>query len=128
MSRDIRVLVGVLALASVVAVTLAACQPTVDVGYVELKTIPVSTSASQPTFYLDTVKLDPLKKGVAVLRQRVGTVKLATEGTGGHPALLCDVVVKKNRITTVTVSVLERPLRCQCRTSPGKDATRICVS
>jgi hypothetical protein len=124
-----RLLVSTLAGASVVAVALAACQPAADMGYVELKTVPASTSASQPTFYLDMVKLDPLKKGVAVLRQRVGTAKLATDGTGGNPALLCDVVVKKNRITTVTVSVLERPLRCQCRSGGGKDsAARTCVS
>ena len=77
-------------------------------------------------FYLDTVKIEPVKKGVAVLTQRVGTVKLATDGFGG-PVALCEVVVKKNRITTVTISVLERPPRCQCRTNGGS-ASRTCVS
>src|SRR5882757_5497821 len=122
-----RLLVGMLAGATVLAAALAACQPVGDTGYVELKTIPASTSVVQPTFYLDTVRLDPVKKGVAVLRQRVGTAKLAIDGSGGNPALLCEVVVRKNRITTVTVSVLERPLRCQCRTG-GKDTPRTCVS
>jgi len=120
----------VLALATFVAVTVTACKPEPDIGYIEIKTLPAVTSVQQPTFYLDMVKLDPVKKGVAVLRQRVGTIKLATEGAVGSPALLCEVVVRKNRITTVTVSVIERPLRCQCRTGPGsKDKpARSCVS
>jgi hypothetical protein len=109
-----------------IALTVAACEPTVDVGYVEIKTVPTSTNASQPVFFLDTVKVDPLKKGSAVLTQRVGTFKLATESGGGHQTPICEVVVKKNRITTVTISVLERPLRCQCRNAGG--ASRTCVS
>jgi hypothetical protein len=38
-------------------------------------------------------------------------------------APLCDLVVKKNRITTVTITVVERPPRCQCRTSSSTDRT-----
>ena len=57
-----------------------------------------------------------MQKGVAVLKQRAGTTKLSAESIGGQVAL-CDIVVRKNRITTVTVSVLERPPRCQCRNS-----------
>ena len=118
------------AICSLVALTLTACKPEPDVGYVELKTLPAVTSIQQPTFYLDAVKLDPVKKGVAVLRQRVGTIKLATDGGLGNPVVLCEVAVKKNRITTVTVSVSERPLRCQCRTGPAarNDNARVCVS
>jgi hypothetical protein len=40
--------------------------------------------------------------------------------------MLCEIAVKKNRITTVTISVLERPPRCQCRYGSG--ASRVCVS
>jgi hypothetical protein len=116
---------GTLAAVCAAAAALAACDPVGDVGYVEIKTVPVSP-AVPPSFYLDTVKLDALKKGSAVLRQRVGTAKLASDTGGGHLAYLCDIVVKKNRITTVTVSVLERPPRCQCRTGPGGD--KACVS
>jgi hypothetical protein len=117
--------IDTLAIAGAIGALLAACDPLGDTGYVELKTVPVAV-ASAPSFYLDTVKLDPLKKGVAVLRQRVGTLRLAVDGGGGHLAVMCEVVVKKNRITTVTVSVLERPPRCQCRTGVGSDKT--CVS
>lgn len=113
-----------LAVASV-ALALAACQPSSDVGYVEIKTVPSSTNVTQPPLYLDTLKVEPLKKGIAVLTRRVGTVRLATDGAGGQ-VMLCEIVVKKNRITTVTISVLERPLRCQCRNGGG--ASRTCVS
>jgi hypothetical protein len=92
------------------AVCLAACPS--DVGYVEIKTVPVATATA---FYLNSVKLDPLKNGTAVLRQSVGTTRLAIEGSDGRLAMLCEIEVRKNRITTVTVSVLDRPPHCQCR-------------
>lgn len=116
---------GKLAAAAIAAVTLAACDPRGDTGYVEIKAVPVS-SVSAPVLYLDRVKLDPIRKGVAVLRQHVGTARLATDGGGGELFKLCDISVKKNRITSVTISVLERPPRCQCRTGGG--GNRTCVS
>jgi hypothetical protein len=107
------------------ALALAGCEPMGDVGYVEIKTAPASTSVTQPSLYLDTAKVEPIKKGVAVLTQRVGTTKLATDGAGGQ-LTLCEIVVKKNRITTVTVTVQERPPRCQCRNAGT--GNRTCVS
>ena len=57
----------------------------------------------------------------------VGTARLQTEGADGK-VLLCHVVVKKNRITTVTVSPLERPPRCQCERPSGEGAaSRTCI-
>jgi hypothetical protein len=108
---------------------LAACNLEGDVGFIEINTVPVA-SAAPTSLYLDSEKLDPLRKGSAVLRQRVGTAKLQIEGSTGQLALICDLVVKKNRITTVTLSVLERPLRCQCRNSAGTDRalSRTCIS
>jgi hypothetical protein len=104
--------------------TLAACGHD-EVGYIEVRAVPATASAS---LYLDTVKLEPLKNGVAVVRQKAGTAKLQTD-RGGQLALLCDIVVRKNRITTVTVSVLERPLRCQCRNNAGTGpANQSCIS
>ena len=103
---------------------LAGCNLPGDVGYVEIRTMPASPSRA-PSLYLDSVKLDPVQKGVALLKQRTGTAKLMAEGAGGHPTPLCDIVVRKNRITTVTVSVMDRPPRCQCRNSTAKS---VCVS
>jgi hypothetical protein len=44
-------------------------------------------------------------------------------------ALLCDIVVRKNRITTVTISLSERPPRCQCRNTAVVEppAVRSCI-
>jgi hypothetical protein len=112
------------ATAIVTLLALAGCIPG-DSGYVEIKTVPVSTR-STPPLYLDQVKLDPIRKGVAVLKQRAGTATLASDVGGGHRAVLCEIVVRKDRITSVTVSVLERPPRCHCRNSDGKK--RVCLS
>ena len=68
-----------------------------------------------------------MKGGTAVLRQKVGTARLQTELAGGRLALLCELEVKKNRITTVTVSALERPPRCQCKQTGGDAKGRSCV-
>ncbi|MTW15082.1 hypothetical protein GJ689_02550 [Rhodoplanes serenus] len=89
-------------------------------GYVEIRTVPVTPPPSM-TLFLGGAKLDPFKKGSAVLRQSVGTHKLGV-ATSGDPIPLCELVVKKDRITTVTVSLLERPPRCQCRATSGTDA------
>jgi hypothetical protein len=115
----------VLAIGAIAAgLALAACNPTGETGYVEIRTVPAAVQRS-PALFLDKTKLDPVQKGVAVLKQRAGTVKLTAEAIGGSVAL-CDIVVRKNRITTVTVSVLERPPRCQCRNSAAQGGA--CVS
>jgi hypothetical protein len=110
----------------IVGAAILAWRPAVDVGYVEIKTVPVAP-VTQTALYLDAAKLAPIKKGSAILRQPIGTLKLQADGTAGALAPLCEIVVKRNRITTVTVSVLDRPPRCQCRNS-GNDAAHACVS
>ena len=114
--------------ALIVGAAIGACRPNGDIGYVEIKTVPVAP-VTQMALYLDSTKLAPIKRGSAILRQRVGTRKLQGDWIAGSLAPLCDIVVKRNRITTVTVSVLERPPRCQCRFS-GRDAgaEHACVS
>jgi hypothetical protein len=94
---------------------LAACTPK-DVGYVEIKTVPVATPTT--TLYLDSLKFEPPKNGSAVLRQQVGTAKLSAQASGGQMA-----------VTTVTISLLERPPRCQCRNTAVSEpsAVRSCI-
>jgi hypothetical protein len=111
-------LLGALAL-----LALAACGRDGNTGYVEIKTVPASARA--PALYIDADKVDPPRGGVAVLRQPVGTAKLQVDGEGGK-LTLCQVVVRKNRITTVTVSALDRPPRCQCGRTGIGDA-RTCI-
>jgi hypothetical protein len=108
------------------ALTLAACQPLGEAGYVEIRMAPSSSSLA---LHLDATKIPPVKNGISVLRQRVGTAKLQVAGAG-QMLLLCDVVVKKNRITTVTVSALERPPRCQCndRMASQAGSSKVCAA
>ncbi len=121
-----RRVLGLVVSALIVGAVIAACRPSGDTGYVEIKTVPVAP-VTQAALYLDFAKLAPIKQGSAILRQRVGTLKLQAGAIAGSLSPLCDIVVQKNRITTVTVSVLDRPPRCQCRYGGG-DAARACVS
>ena len=114
---------GLRAGAVAAGLVLAGCNLPGDTGYVEIRTVPFN--ARPPVFYLDSAKLDPVRKGVAVLKQRPGTAKLFVDGVGGHVAL-CEIAVRKNRITTVTISVLDRPPRCQCGRTGVGDA-RTCI-
>lgn len=104
---------------------LAACDFGGGFGYVEIK----STPAAPPVaLYLDSVKLEPIRNCNAVLRQKVGTIKLQADGDGGQLAVLCNIEVRKNRITTVTVSLATRQPRCQCGRTSGTDpANRTCI-
>ena len=111
---------------ALLAVGLTSCSMDNGAGYIEIKsTLP---SAGAP-LYLDSVKLEPLRNGNALLRQRVGMSKLQTDGDGGYLAVLCSIDVKKNRITSVTISMLSRPPRCQCGRTSGTDAAgnRTCI-
>jgi len=120
-------ILGLLASALIVGAAIAACRPSGDTGYVEIKTVPV-TALTQTALYLDTTRLAPVKKGSAILRQQVGTLKLQVDGLAGSLAPLCDIVVKRNRITSVTISMLERPPRCQCRYNSSDMPAHSCVS
>ncbi|MFL6798401.1 MAG: hypothetical protein ACJ8F3_13405 [Xanthobacteraceae bacterium] len=117
---------GVRSAALVSLLALTCCNLDSGSGYVEIKAVP--PSASIP-LYLDQTKLEPLRNGNAVLRQKVGTAKLQTDIEGpGHMLLLCNVEIKKNRITNVTISVLTRQPRCQCgRTRPETSSPRTCI-
>jgi hypothetical protein len=119
---------GLLASAAIVGAVIVACRPSGDVGYVEIKTVPAAP-VTQTALYLDSRKLAPIRQGTALLRQHVGTLKLQAEAFGGAKAPLCDIEVKKDRITSVTISVLERPPRCVCRfAGDAGTADRTCVS
>jgi hypothetical protein len=123
----VRVL-GIIASAAIVGAAIVAWRPSSDIGYVQINTVPVAP-VTQAQLYFDTVRLAPLKNGAALLRQSVGTLTLRADAYGGTSVPLCQIEVRKDRITTVTVSMLERPPRCQCRfNSRGDPASRLCVS
>jgi len=104
--------------------SLVSCSADNSAGYVEIKAVPPTAAFS---LYMDSVKLAPLRNGNALLRQKVGTSKLQSEVDGGQLVVLCNIEVKKNRITSVTVSPA-RPPRCQCgRTGGSNAAARTCI-
>ena len=119
---------GLAASAVIVGAVIVACRPAGNVGYVEIKTVPVAPF-TQAALYFDSSKLAPIKKGSVVLREPIGTIELETDGFAGTLTHLCKIVVAKDRITSVTISVLERPPRCQCLYT-GTDAATAhqCVS
>ncbi len=119
---------GILASAAIVGAAIVAWKPSGDIGYVQINAVP-ATSLTQAQLYFDTIRLAPLKNGTALLRQSVGTLTLRADSYGNTTVPLCRIEVRKDRITTVTVSMLERPPRCQCRfNSRGDAASRMCVS
>jgi hypothetical protein len=120
--------VRLLAPASILGLSLGltSCDFDNGMGYVEIKAVPPSAAVA---LYLDAVKLEPLRNGNAVLRQRVGVAKLQADVEGGQLALLCNIEVKKNRITSVTVSIMSRQPRCLCGRVNGAEpaANRACI-
>ena len=87
---------------------LAGCLPDDGVGYVEVKVFP---RFALP-LYLNTDRIEAMKDGVAVLRHAVGKTRLQLE-RNGQLLPLCEFDVRKNRITTVNVSSLDRGPRCE---------------
>jgi hypothetical protein len=123
-----RTAAGLLVSAAIVGAVIVARRPSGDVGYVEIKTVPAAP-VTQAALYLDSKRLARIRQGTALSRERVGTLRLQADASGGARAPLCDVEVKKDRITSVTISVLERPPRCVCRfAGSGGAADRTCAS
>jgi hypothetical protein len=122
--------VGLLASVAVVGavIVIVACRPSGGVGYVEIKTVPAAPF-TQAALYIDAKRLGPIKEGSAILRQPVGSRKLQARGFEGNLTPLCKIEVRKDRITTVTILVLERPPHCQCRFTGSEPANaHECVS
>jgi hypothetical protein len=83
-----------------VGAAIAVWRPRDGVGYVEIKTVPLA-AVTQMVLYIDGTKLAPIKAASAILRQRVGTLRLQADDPAGSLTPLCDIVLIKNRITTV---------------------------
>jgi hypothetical protein len=114
---------GALATA-LLAFSLVSCSSDGGFGYVELKALPATAALS---LYIDSVKLAPMRNGNALLRQKVGTSKLQSEGDGGQLLVLCNFEVQKNRITSISVSAAGRPPRCQCGRTGSTVSGRTCI-
>ena len=101
-----------LALVFALIMPLAACGEE-QTGYVEVRIVP----ASFPTnaLLLDSKPLRPTR-GIALVRRNVGTAKLEVERRRDEYAKLCEMPVRKDRVTTVTISPQGGSLRCTVET------------
>lgn len=115
-----------LALACLATLALGGCER--GSGYIEIKVVP--SNMRSPRLLLDSTRLEPIRDGQAILTASAGSHQLQMEWIGGQNTVLCAVEVRKDRITTVTVSVLGRPPRCQCRRAGSDSKARVltCVS
>jgi hypothetical protein len=100
-------LIGVLAFAAL----LAACTEPDGTGYIEVKLTPLGT-ASQFVILLDRQQIRTQSSGPVVVRRNVGQARLELERRKDERVTLCDLAVKKNRITSVTVHFQNGTLRC----------------
>ena len=79
-----RRVLGLLASASlVVAAAIVAWRPSGDVGYIEIKTLPVAP-VTHTLLYIDSTKLAPIRKGSAILQQRAARSDYRQTTSPGH--------------------------------------------
>jgi hypothetical protein len=93
------------------ALSLAACRGEEPTGYLEVKLSPASAMKAF-VILLDKRQVQPTRGDSLVVRRNVGTAKLELERRKDERLALCDVAVKKNRVTTVTVHMQGTTLRC----------------
>lgn len=87
--------------------------PTIDTGFVAVRT--TFSLSTNDAYMLGTVTLDPLNKGgpaEATFSEPVGSTKLRLRRAGATFDL-CDLAVRRNRITTVTVVAVDNTMRCR---------------
>lgn len=79
-------------------------------GYVEVRMAP--SLSAPPELLLDDKPVKPARGGSIVVKRNVGTARLAMVRRGDERFALCDLAVRKDRITTVTLTTLGGTLRC----------------
>jgi len=84
-----------------------------DTGYVQVQ-LGRTGMFGPPALYLDGTKLDFSRGPNVVMRFRTGRVALKTSDSAFSPAI-CRIVVRKNRITVLSVAATENPPRCLCQ-------------
>jgi len=72
----------------------------------------------QPPLYLGRLKLDLSSGRRLVFRLPVGAVGLTDDAPGPFATRYCDILVRKDRISAITVR-LDTPPRCQCEIPSG---------
>ena len=98
-------------LAALAALALAACTPENKSGYVEVRFSPAQALAPF-AIMLDRQLVKPARGDSAVIKRSVGDALLELERRKDERVKLCDLKVRENRVTTVTVQFQSGVLRC----------------
>src|SRR5690349_17765833 len=84
-----------------------------EIGHVQLQVLP-ATAAATTNLYLDGVKLDFSRGATVLMRFAAGTISLKTANAYFTPAI-CKIVIRKDRLSVLSVMVAEMPPRCACQ-------------
>jgi hypothetical protein len=83
-----------------------------ETGYVQLRVMPANATVSTE-LYLDGVRLDFSRGPTVTLQFKTGRLTLTAIGSSWAPAL-CNIVVRKDRISALTVMAAQTPAKCVC--------------
>jgi len=83
-----------------------------ETGYVQLRVLPAN-AATATTLYLDGVKLDFSRGTTVTLQSKTGRLALKGMDSSWAP-ILCNIVVRKDRISALTVMGAQNPPKCVC--------------
>lgn len=97
------------------ALSLAGCDAQ-DTGYVQVQLAQPARPGGigAAPLFLHGAKLDFSRGQAVVMQFRTGRVALKTSDSTWSPAI-CRIVVRKNRISVLSVAATENPPRCICQ-------------
>ena len=81
-------------------------------GYVQIRVSPASTVAAMP-LYLQGTRLDFARGPTVTLQFKTGSLILKGTDSTWAPAI-CKIVVRKDRISTLTVTGAQNQQKCVC--------------
>ena len=98
-----------------------------ELGYVQIRLAPASAAATID-LYLDGRKLDFSRQPSVTLRLETGKLVLKSSDSAWAPAI-CSVLVRKDRISALTVTATINGLRCVCeiRASESDTSAVVCA-
>jgi len=95
-----------------------------ETGYVQLRVQPANAAASL-TLYLDGDRLDFSHSPTVTLRLKTGRLALTGVASNWAPAI-CKIVVRKDRISALTVVAAQNSTKCVCEIrAPDSEADAV---
>jgi hypothetical protein len=83
-----------------------------ETGYVQLRVMPANATVAT-ALYLEGVRLDFSRGPTVTLQFKTGRLALTAIGSTRAPTL-CNIVVRKDRISALTVVAGQTPPKCVC--------------